>query len=504
MIEAALSYARAGLAVLPLHWIQPNGVCSCGEPKDKKPCKPGKHPLGALVPHGVSEATTNETTVRTWWTRYPLANIGIAAGEVSGGFYWLDFDEDAERVYHGWLNTLSSSLAELPFAVVQTGRGYRAAWRVSGDVDLKSDPNIARSAATADHPKGMLLVESRGNGGYGIAPPSVHANGRIFTLLRGDLCALPVLSPDDHARLLRVVKTFNAYQEKPQAVPLAVLKGGAFGGSVQTPTAQQRAGGGPEVDWPELWRRLDLSALAALLRELDPRPHGAGYLEVRCPACGIERRAFVYPSNGTQGVAVQCNRSNNCANRVSLMDYLTSREGSTAAAVRCMLEAAGMDTTPPTSSFSGARSAPSPPAAAPHSEPLRPVPPDSAPVLDMVVAASVPQPASYRLRDSIWEGPSVERLSVGLCASCGWHGVPLLVQGQESRCPLCYEADQRDEGQPMECSTFCDPGQSPLLRQSRFEPGGLLACPACATKMRRLRATMRQQMASVQERQATG
>lgn len=47
------------------------------------PCIPmGKKPIGALVPHGVKNATTDPATIRAWWLRCPTANVGLATGSV--------------------------------------------------------------------------------------------------------------------------------------------------------------------------------------------------------------------------------------------------------------------------------------------------------------------------------------------------------------------------------------------------------------------------------------
>jgi Bifunctional DNA primase/polymerase, N-terminal len=101
--EAALGYASWGIPVLPLHYplshrtgLQPvagdpqaavaRAACSCRDPG----CgQAGKHPLGSLVPHGVTDATCNRARILAWWTRHPQANIGLATGH---RFDVLDID----------------------------------------------------------------------------------------------------------------------------------------------------------------------------------------------------------------------------------------------------------------------------------------------------------------------------------------------------------------------------------------------------------------------------
>jgi Bifunctional DNA primase/polymerase, N-terminal len=81
---AALIYAGLGLPVLPI--FEMNGHrCTC----EKVNCaSPAKHPRTS---HGLKDATTDQRQIRTWWTRWPNANVAIATGATSG-FVVLDAD----------------------------------------------------------------------------------------------------------------------------------------------------------------------------------------------------------------------------------------------------------------------------------------------------------------------------------------------------------------------------------------------------------------------------
>ena len=76
---AALAYAeRFGWPVLPC------------KPRDKTP----------LTPNGLRDATTDPEQIRTWWARFPKANIGIPTGVVTG-FDVLDVDGGGDETLEG-------------------------------------------------------------------------------------------------------------------------------------------------------------------------------------------------------------------------------------------------------------------------------------------------------------------------------------------------------------------------------------------------------------------
>src|SRR6185369_7491526 len=107
------------------------------------------------------EATHDLAKVRAWWRRTPQANIGIATGEISG-FWVLDVDgEGAEAA----LAALEAQHGALPVTVQQvTGRGRHIcfAWDPAGP-EMRNRSKV-----------GGADIDVRGNGGYIVAPPSVH------------------------------------------------------------------------------------------------------------------------------------------------------------------------------------------------------------------------------------------------------------------------------------------------------------------------------------------
>lgn len=145
MLDAALSYARLGLAVFPL-------------------VEGAKNPATAK---GFKNASTDEKTVRTWWMRNPNYNIGIACGN---GTMVIDLDVDEAKDEDGTatLRKWEDDNGKLPeTATAVTGRGgLHMLYRIDGEARCSANPKLG--------------VDVRGDGGYIVAPPSIHPNGTQY------------------------------------------------------------------------------------------------------------------------------------------------------------------------------------------------------------------------------------------------------------------------------------------------------------------------------------
>ena len=154
--EAALEYAAFGLAVFPVIPPMENGEKSAG----KKP----------YISNWQKEATSNKEKITEWWTKWPAANIGIATGRKSQGLVVIDLDIDDNKGINGYetLKEWQNEHGELPETWQSiTGRGgYHLFY-----FDIEPHKNRV----------GLYEgVDIRGEGGYIIAPPSVHANGHRY------------------------------------------------------------------------------------------------------------------------------------------------------------------------------------------------------------------------------------------------------------------------------------------------------------------------------------
>jgi Bifunctional DNA primase/polymerase, N-terminal len=147
-LEAALFYASLGWLVFPC------------QPKGKKP----------LTSHGLRDATTDPENIKRWWGRWPNANIAIKTGKESGLFV-IDIDVADGKMGADSLAELVQKHGPLPEtleALTGTG-GQHIYFRYPEDVGIKN----SASRVAPD-------IDVRGEGGYVIAPPSIHPGGGVY------------------------------------------------------------------------------------------------------------------------------------------------------------------------------------------------------------------------------------------------------------------------------------------------------------------------------------
>lgn len=157
--RAARWYASNGWPVIPLHPIR-NGVCTCG----RADCSsPAKHPRTA---NGLKDATTDANTIDRWWRRWPDANVGVCTGGASG---IVVIDIDPRHGGDDSLAELERANSTLPTtAEVMTGGGGRHLFFKHPGSEVRNRSNVRPG------------IDVRGDGGYIVAPPSVHLSGGVY------------------------------------------------------------------------------------------------------------------------------------------------------------------------------------------------------------------------------------------------------------------------------------------------------------------------------------
>lgn len=201
MVDYAVDYARHGFAVFPVHYILESGNCSCGNEQCNSK---GKHPF---YKGGFKEASKDEFTIRRLWKKTLFANIGIATGSISNLFV-IDIDKknggfDSLDIYekeHGKLDDRN---------LVVTGSGGFHYYYLYSGPECRSTINIRPG------------IDTRGDGGYVIAPPSNSSYGSeyFFDTESGEFEGGLTVPPSAFMRLLGQKKQLPAAPAEAVLLP---------------------------------------------------------------------------------------------------------------------------------------------------------------------------------------------------------------------------------------------------------------------------------------------
>jgi hypothetical protein len=161
-LAAGLGYAARGWRVFPVWWVA-NERCACRKPDCQHP---GKHPLWHPddLPSGRNSANTSPELIKHWWRRWPKANVGIATGFKSG---LLVVDVDPRNGGHQ--DRLAARLPNTP-TVFTGGEGWHYYLSHPGK-GIKFPAKLP----------GFDGVDLKADGGYVVAPPSIHISGRRYS-----------------------------------------------------------------------------------------------------------------------------------------------------------------------------------------------------------------------------------------------------------------------------------------------------------------------------------
>ena len=125
--------------------------------------KQGKSPL---CTNGFKSATTDKIVLQEWNNKFPNCNVGIPTGSINNIFV---VDVDGEQGVES-LNRLELIYGKLDAPTVITGKGKHLYFKMPVNTDIKSSVS-----KIANH------IDIRANGGYVVAPPSIHENGHQYT-----------------------------------------------------------------------------------------------------------------------------------------------------------------------------------------------------------------------------------------------------------------------------------------------------------------------------------
>jgi Bifunctional DNA primase/polymerase, N-terminal len=159
---AALDYAAAGWSVFPVHGRTDDGRCTCrrGDCGSR-----AKHPV---TRNGLYDATGDPDQIDAWWRRWPWANVAVATGEISG-IVVLDLDLHKEGCRQACAD-LAREIGRPPATrTALTGGG--------GQHLVYEHPGFRIGNGASVFGVGLDI---RGDGGYVVAPPSIHISGKSY------------------------------------------------------------------------------------------------------------------------------------------------------------------------------------------------------------------------------------------------------------------------------------------------------------------------------------
>lgn len=214
--QAACAYRDAGLSFLPIASDTSKRPESILLPKVW--CEYSQKYRRTWKPFCERQPTLKE--LQDWLKKslkglhYGLAIIG---GQVSGNLEILDLDNyEIAKAFYRELEIRSPGLFKKLVKVKTPRPGLHCYWRcrvVEGNQKLASilDP-------ASEKPKPKTVIETRGEGGYCIAPPSskyCHPRQECYRYFgTKDLTQIPLISPNERKVILETARSFNVWQDR--------------------------------------------------------------------------------------------------------------------------------------------------------------------------------------------------------------------------------------------------------------------------------------------------
>ena len=186
LIDYARMYLEAGFSIIPIgrekkiNWeVMPKSA-------DGRP---------TWKPFQERRATDDELQV--WFKSAKTTGMAVVCGQISGGLRCFDFD--METFFTLWGKAVGGK-SELEGALVQkTSRGYQVLVRTITPGHNQVFACVQDSSRTEGF---RAVIETRGEGGYCLLPPSLHPSGHVYQWMSGfsDVENVKLILPDQLLR----------------------------------------------------------------------------------------------------------------------------------------------------------------------------------------------------------------------------------------------------------------------------------------------------------------
>lgn len=190
-----------------------------------------KVPFASLLPliEEADEKTGEIKSVHSWkpfqteratddeferWNRAG-AQLGLVCGNISGGLLVLDFDlvrNGTECYYDRWANACEAQgyrVRRLPTQRTGSG-GMQVAVRCANP---GGNTKLAWVKDETEKLGRKVAIETRGEGGYIVAAPSLHPNGNRYKMLHGQLHEAPLAPQERVNAIVEIARSFNQVSE---------------------------------------------------------------------------------------------------------------------------------------------------------------------------------------------------------------------------------------------------------------------------------------------------
>lgn len=214
LLATAEKYAQCGISVIRIK------------------CDGSKSPVGYWKTYQERKATSVE--LKKWFKHDGFVGIGIVCGAVSGNLEVIDLE--SWEMCNAWGKEIAKmGRADLrdKCVAVRAPRGgahvYYRCEQIEGNQKLAQEWIDYTDPETGEvKQKPSTLIETRGEGGYVIAPGSpgaAHPSGNVYELFKLDFNQIPIITPEERQTLLNAARAFNQVidarplrSEAPQAV----------------------------------------------------------------------------------------------------------------------------------------------------------------------------------------------------------------------------------------------------------------------------------------------
>jgi len=170
-------------------------------------------PIGANKRPAIASWKGYQTRLPTpeeWiaWVASRRCGLAVVLGPVSGNAEVVDFDDPSVwRPWYDLVEVMAPGLVARLVIVKTPTNGWHLYYR---------SPVIAGNQKLALDAQRQTMIETRGEGGYALIPPSpawCHPDHKEYVLWQGDLTAIPTITADERDILLNCARALTQYVE---------------------------------------------------------------------------------------------------------------------------------------------------------------------------------------------------------------------------------------------------------------------------------------------------